>query len=68
MAGVQSSLYLLVLSVNAAIAVWRGLADWPGELLWWGTLLISTSAATAAVIAGVGDPRGQPRPVVSPAG
>jgi hypothetical protein len=43
-AGIQSSLYLLVLAVNSAIAVRRGLADPPGEFPVWGTLtaLMST--------------------------
>ena len=45
-AGIQGSLYLLVLSVNSVIAIHRGLADTPGELPMWGTLAALTTAAT----------------------
>jgi hypothetical protein len=38
MASIQASLYLLVLSVNAAVAVRRGLAVAPGELPIWAPL------------------------------
>ena len=46
-AGVQASLYLLVLSVNSAISISRGIVAAPGELPIWGALLVLTSAATA---------------------
>ena len=46
-AGIQASLYLLVLSVNSAVAISRGLVAAPGELPIWGTLLVLTFAATA---------------------
>ncbi len=46
-AGTQASLYLLVLSVNSAIASSRGRATAPGEHSVRGTLLASTLAATA---------------------
>jgi hypothetical protein len=46
-AGIQASLYLLVLSVNSAVSVSRGLVAAPGELPIWGTLLVLTFAATA---------------------
>ncbi len=46
-AGIQASLYLLVLSVNSAVAISRGLAAAPGELPIWGTLLVLTFTATA---------------------
>ncbi|HXG07323.1 MAG TPA: hypothetical protein VNI77_08380, partial [Nitrososphaera sp.] len=46
-AGIQASLYLLVLSVNSTVAIRRGLAAAPGELPIWGTLLVFTLAATA---------------------
>jgi hypothetical protein len=45
-AGVQGSLYLVVLAINATIAVWRGLAVAPGEIPVWGTLAVTMSAAT----------------------
>jgi hypothetical protein len=51
--GVQASLYLLVLSVNAVIAVSRGLVTAPGEVPVWIALLTVTLAATLAVFAGV---------------
>lgn len=47
LAGVQASLYLLVLSVNSAIPVSRGTVPAPGELPIWGTLLVLTSSVTA---------------------
>jgi hypothetical protein len=39
-ASVQAALYLIVLSVNAAVAIGRGLAPSPSELPIWGTLAI----------------------------
>lgn len=50
-AGVQASLYLLVLSINAIVFVTRGLADWPGELPLWSGLAAATSAVTALLFA-----------------
>jgi hypothetical protein len=55
--GLQASLYLLVLSVNAIVAIRRGLAASPGELPTWGTLLLFTTAATTVVILSIGDSR-----------
>ncbi len=49
-AGIQGSLYLLVLSVNSVIAIHRGLAETPGELPMWGSLTILTSAATLLLL------------------
>jgi hypothetical protein len=49
-AGIQGSLYLLVLSVNSIIAIHRGLAETPGELPMWGSLAILTSAATLLLL------------------
>jgi len=49
-AGVQATLYLLVLSVASAVAIGRGLADFPGELPIWGTLMVMTGAATTLLI------------------
>lgn len=45
-AGTQASLYLLVLSVNSVVAIMRGIAQAPGELPVWGSLLIPTTAVT----------------------
>ncbi len=56
--GIQASLYLLVLSVNAIVAIRRGLAAAPGELPVWGTLFVLTTAATAVAILSVRNPRG----------
>ena len=50
-AGVQASLYLLVLSINSIIFVARGLADWPGELPLWSGLAAATSAITSLLFA-----------------
>ncbi len=58
LAGVQASLYLLVLTVNSAGAIVRGLAEAPGELLTWGPLLAATALATAVLFACVRDDRG----------
>jgi hypothetical protein len=41
-----------VLSVNAAVAISRGLADAPGELPVWGVLAVATMIATAALLRG----------------
>lgn len=46
-AGIQASLYLLVLSVSSAVSIMRGLVVAPGELPAWGTLMVLTLAATA---------------------
>jgi len=45
-AGIQGSMYLLVLSTNSLIAIHRSLAEAPGELPMWGTLAALTMAAT----------------------
>lgn len=50
-ASVQGGLYLLVLCVNSGIAIARGLAEAPGELVIWGPLAFFTSAAAVALIA-----------------
>ena len=52
-AGVQGSLYLLVLSVNGLVLIGRGLAEAPGELPIWGTLALGTTAATGLLIGSV---------------
>ena len=41
-AGVQGSLYLLVLAINSSMAVARGVAEWPGEIPMWGGLATMT--------------------------
>jgi len=51
MAGVQSSLYLLVLSINSIVFVARDLAEWPGEIPIWTSLAAATSAATVLLFA-----------------
>ena len=52
-AGVQGSLYLLVLSTNSVVFILHGLAEAPGELPQWGTLAVTTTAATALLLANV---------------
>lgn len=56
-AGVQGSLYLLVLSVNSAIQIAYGLAQAPGELPVWGPLAAATTAATILLLANARDGR-----------
>jgi len=58
-AGAQASLYLLVLSVNSAISISRGIVAAPGELPIWGTLLVLTSAATAWLLCACDAPSGR---------
>jgi hypothetical protein len=50
LAGVQATLYLLVLAVNAGLFIVRGLTTAPGELPLWGALLVTTGAATAVLL------------------
>jgi hypothetical protein len=52
-AGIQGSLYLLVLSINSAVAILRGLAEAPGELPLWGTLALTTTAVTFLLLGNV---------------
>lgn len=49
-AGVQGSLYLVVLAVNAAIAVRLRLAEAPGEVPMWAALALATGGATALLL------------------
>lgn len=58
-AGVQATLYLLVLSVNSVVAIQRGLAEAPGELPLWGTLGVLTAVATLALFANAGTRAGR---------
>ena len=52
-AGVQGSLYLVVLAVNSVISVVRGDVAAPGELPVWGTVALTTCAATALLLMNV---------------
>jgi hypothetical protein len=52
-AGIQGSLYLLVLSINSVVFILRGLAEAPGELPQWGTLAVTTTAVTVLLLANV---------------
>ena len=52
-AGIQGSLYLLVLSINSVVFIRRGLAEAPGELPMWGTLAVATTAVTVLLLANV---------------
>jgi|SRR5215204_3277154 len=52
-ASVQGALYLLVLSVNSAVAIHRGLTNSPGELPIWGTLTIITASMALVLFANV---------------
>jgi hypothetical protein len=54
-AAIQGALYLLVLSVNSAIAIKRGLVSGPGELLIWGPLTIFTTMAAILLLRSVAD-------------
>ncbi len=52
-AGIQGSLYLLVLSTSSAVAILRGLAEAPDELPLWKTLAATTTAVTFLLLANV---------------
>jgi len=60
-AGIQGSLYLLVLSVNSSVAIHRGLAEAPGELPVWGMLAVLTTTATVLLLTNVRGERGSAR-------
>lgn len=49
-AGIQGSLYLIVLSVNSINAILRGLVTAPGELPVWGVLALATMTAAAVLL------------------
>ena len=57
-ASIQSSLYLLVLSVNSIVGIHRGLATAPGELPIWGILEVSTMAVAVVLLRNVPVNRG----------
>lgn len=52
-AGIQGSLYLVVLAVNAALFIRWGLAEASGELLVWGVLAVATAASTGLLLVNV---------------
>lgn len=52
-AGTLGTLYLIVLSVNAFVAIQRGTADAPGEIPAWGTLALLTAVATLLLLSNV---------------
>lgn len=54
MAGIQGSLYLLVLSVNSVVAILSGLEKAPGQLPIWGSLGVATTLASAVLLRSVG--------------
>jgi len=54
-AGVQGTLYLLVLSMNSVVAVYRGLVEAPGQTPVWGSLAVGTFVATTLLLAGLRD-------------
>ena len=68
-AGIQGSLYLLVLTINSVVLILRGLVEAPGELPQWGTLAVTTTAATVLLLVNVrrvgrnGDPQNLGRSV-----
>lgn len=49
-AGIQAALYLFVLSVNTALAIYQGLAGWPGELPIWAPLCVATAACALVLV------------------
>ena len=53
LASIQGTLYLLVLSLNSAIAIQRGLASAPGELPIWGALAIVTTVVAFALLGNI---------------
>ncbi len=55
--GVHASLYLLVLSVNAILAIERGLVPSPGEFPLWGTLFAVTTIVSGLLLLSVREPR-----------
>jgi hypothetical protein len=52
-AGIQASLYLLVLSVNSMVAIDRGLVGTPGELPMWGMFSLFFTGATLLLLTNV---------------
>ena len=54
-ASIQGALYLLVLSVNSAVAIHRGITPAPGELPLWGALAVFTTALAVVLLASIPD-------------
>jgi len=52
-AGIQGTLYLVILSINSFLAVRWGLVEGPGELPVWGALLLLMAAATLTLLLNV---------------
>jgi hypothetical protein len=52
-AGIQGTLYLVILSINSFLAVRWGLVEGPGELPVWGSLLLLMAAATLTLLLNV---------------
>lgn len=52
-AGIQGTLYLFILGVNAAVGIARGLEQAPGQLPIWGPLVVATAIATALLLTNV---------------
>ena len=52
-AGIQGTLYLVVLSVSSVVAIDRGIVEAPGELPLWGTLAPGMMIATGILMANV---------------
>lgn len=55
-AGIQSTLYLVVLTAASIVAIARGLVEPPGEVPVWGSLALLTAAATWRLVRGVRAP------------
>ena len=49
-AGIQATLYLTILAVNSIVSIQSGLAEAPGELPLWGSLVLFTAIATVLLI------------------
>jgi hypothetical protein len=64
-AAIQGAVYLLVLCVNASIAIRRGLATPPGELLLWTPLAAATAIAAALLLSSAPVGRRAVQPVKS---
>jgi hypothetical protein len=60
-AGIQGSMYLLVLALNAVLFVVRGLTEGAGELPVWAGLAVATTAATLCLLVNVGAARATTR-------
>jgi hypothetical protein len=52
--GIQGTLYLSVLTLNAVLFLARGLTEPPGELPVWGTLVVTVGLATWVLVRGAG--------------